>query len=311
MRYVHPYDPTIPRYPVHLPHQAQYPAHPQTFHPIRRQESYQASDDYFRNSLETQDDRHGHRSITHHQQDRNVNADRRRVEHGSRSQSRDRSIISPRPYRPFLPESPQNTGRGRRICSFDEYNSDFENLAQASESTVGQPSLDSSITRCELCDQVGHLGYACRLARWDQAGSETPVHPASPDRSVENEVDQEDSYQQLAGKLSHVCWNMIPDSEQPPESHKTMMKHILHVLSQHPDNTEIVYNHMFGEEFQHKWLCLKAMCDPEWQGVVWLVDGSCRYCNSPDRADLVTLCYRIQPNRNYMALYREVGTVRA
>lgn len=182
-------------------------------------------------------------------------------------------------------------------------------LGMVSDTASDQPASSSSDARCELCDQADHLSHNCRLAQWDEPPPESPADTPCSEYAVE--IEKQEEYQKLAGKLSHICWNMTPDPDQPPESHKTMMQHILGLLSQKADNVEIVYSHMFGEESQHKWLCLKAMCDPEWQGAVRLVDGACRYCNNPGRTDPVTLCYRIQPNRNCNALYQEVGVVKA
>ena len=162
---------------------------------------------------------------------------------------------------------------------------------------------------CELCCLYGHIPFDCQLARWDELIPEPAAGKPVKDTVLLSE-DQE-KYQRLAGKLAQIVWNLIPDSEQPPESHQTMMKHLLRVLSDQPDNPEIVHNHLYGEEFQDTWLCLKAMCDPEYQGVVSLVDGRCRYCRNPRRSEAVTLCYQIMPRKDRMSVYREVGIVRA
>ncbi|KAM7222810.1 hypothetical protein V8F06_001708 [Rhypophila decipiens] len=307
-RYLLPEYNEVHRHPGHGPHQTPYD--PQYPPPSPRQARHQAPAVYFRDPFAEADQGHENGGRGCHPQDQHDDVPDQRGENACGYESLGHSMLSPRSYRSTPPGDRQFAEHGRMTSSSThEFNSDSgESLAGLSDSTDGKPSLGSSSIRCELCDQVGHLGYNCRLSRWDESASETSRAP-SPDEETPNE-DQE-KYQKLAGKLSHICWNLIPDSDQPPESHKTMMKHILHVLSQHQDNTETVYNHMFGEEFQHKWLCLKAMCDPEWQGAVWLIDGACRYCNHPSRADPVTLCYQILPSREEMATYREVGIVRA
>ncbi|KAK3336659.1 hypothetical protein B0T19DRAFT_437397 [Cercophora scortea] len=122
--------------------------------------------------------------------------------------------------------------------------------------------------------------------------------------------DQE-CYQRMAERLGHVCRNLISDHDQPPTSHRTMMRHILRTLSSDPGNIDVVYRHMLEEEFQNKWLCVKAMCDDDWEGDVWSVDNSCGYCKGGNKAeDPITLCYQIKPREGKMALYREIGIIR-
>ncbi|KAM7209683.1 hypothetical protein V8F20_000086 [Naviculisporaceae sp. PSN 640] len=314
VRYVDPRDPMIPHHLDQIPLQASYPAQ-SVLGPPQRQESHRPHSDDFRDPFEDQDPRRRHGSTSLDLQDQYNNARHRRAGHASVPDPFDQPIVSPQPRRLLSPELWWDTNHERTTSSFlDGYSSDSEarspGSGMVSRNTLNQPSSSSSATRCILCDRVGHASHDCRLAHWDESSPE--ANAGTPDSVSEDvaEIEKRENYEQLAGKLSHICWNMVPDPDQPPESHKTMMQHILRILSQNPDNVEIVYNYMFGEEFQNKWLCLKAMCDTQWQGVVWLVDGACRYCDDPHGAEPVTLCYRIQPNRNNNALYREVGVVR-
>ncbi|KAK3330543.1 hypothetical protein B0H66DRAFT_586883 [Apodospora peruviana] len=242
------------------------------------------------------------------------NGDRTRPENGTEVSHDNEPSALPRQRRGIL--SPSATD-----SSVSGYTSDPEvnNWDTTSISVQTSPVTfpTGGIPYCELCHRYGHIGVNCRLAVWEENVAELEAAPSAAGSTaaqpstfdvVKLSEDQE-KYQGLAAKLTHICWNLIPDSEQPPESHKTMMKHLLRILSQHPENPETVYDYMFGETFQDKWLCLKAICDTEWQGLVSLADGNCRYCKGRRHPDPVTLCYQIRPSRGRMAMYREVGIV--
>ncbi|KAK3393199.1 hypothetical protein B0H63DRAFT_443462 [Podospora didyma] len=112
---------------------------------------------------------------------------------------------------------------------------------------------------------------------------------------------------QLAGKLAYMVQSLIPDPEQPP-AHEMMMKHILEMLADHPENPGLVYRAMTEEQFQNKWVCVEAVCDAYWLGTVWLVDGKCSFCAGMKQGD-IGLCSQVKPRTDQLARYREFGTV--
>ncbi|KAK0613076.1 D-arabinono-1,4-lactone oxidase-domain-containing protein [Bombardia bombarda] len=164
---------------------------------------------------------------------------------------------------------------------------------------------------CRLCGRDGHDIRECRrTATRKRSFSETGGSATS--RSDLGALNREQAkYQDLAGQLSSICKNLLPDLDHPPASHKTMMKHILENLSSHAKNTGIVYGYLHKSQYYDLWLCVKAMCDAGWSGGARVGDEGCRYCKKGGKPDLITLCLQIKPRRGQMAIYREAARMAA
>lgn len=174
-----------------------------------------------------------------------------------------------------------------------------------SSASIGYPAPGDKSAACQLCDWHGHTAKTCPLGS-DKKDNKQPSNDAVFTNKEQNE------YQDLARKVSHIIQNVVPDGNQPPATNETMIQHILKCLASHPGNPEYVHKQLGKEEHQGRWLCIKAMCDNKWEGPVSMAtrEIDCKYCKKNLAGDPVTLCYQIKPRDGRVALYREVGTLR-
>ncbi|KAK3354921.1 hypothetical protein B0H65DRAFT_29457 [Neurospora tetraspora] len=172
--------------------------------------------------------------------------------------------------------------------------------------SVGYPVPGDKSAACQLCDWHGHTAKTCPLGSDKKDNKQPSCNEAVFTSKEQNE------YQDLARKVSHIIQNVVPDSNQPPATNETMIQHIMKCLSSHPGNPEYVHKQLGKEEHQGQWLCIKAMCDNKWEGPVSMAtrETDCKYCKKNLSGDPVTLCYQIKPRHGRVALYREVGTLR-
>ncbi|KAK1780533.1 hypothetical protein QBC45DRAFT_103899 [Copromyces sp. CBS 386.78] len=179
-----------------------------------------------------------------------------------------------------------------------------------SSASIGYPAPGDKSAACQLCDWHGHTAKTCPLNGPDKKDDRKDNKQPSAEAVFTSK--EQNEYQELARKASHIIQNVVPDSNQPPATNETMIQHIMKCLSSHPGNPEYVHKQLGKEEYQGQWLCIKAMCDNKWEGPVSMAtrEIDCKYCKKNLTGDPVTLCYQIKPRHGRVALYREVGTLR-
>lgn len=182
---------------------------------------------------------------------------------------------------------------------------------------IGYPAPVDKSAACQLCDWHGHTAKKCPLISDEKVAKkedkkDNKEFSNKPSNDAVFTTREQNEYQDLARKVSHIVQNVVPDSNQPPATNETMIQHILKCLSSHPGNPAYVHKQLGKEEHQGQWLCIKAMCDNKWEGPVSMAsrEVECDYCKKNLTGDPVTLCYQIKPRHGRVALYREVGTLR-
>ena len=215
-------------------------------------------------------------------------------------------------FHPVTPEVPKPPPPTPETFSIPLKSLKLDNLP--SSASIGYPAPGDKSAACQLCDWHGHTAKTCPLNGPDNKNGKKDDKKDNEQSSAEAVFTskEQNEYQDLARKVSHIIQNVIPDSNQPPATNETMIQHIMKCLSSHPGNPEYVHKQLGKEEYQGQWLCIKALCDNKWEGPVSMAtrEIDCKYCKKNVDGDPVTLCYQIKPRHGRVALYREVGTLR-